>query len=149
MYMKKHFVWVAVIIAILLIAALKFSILKQQMKQATTLKIDGIILNIGVADTDAERTQGLSGRSGLDDNEGLLFIFDKEGHYEFWMKDMNFPIDMAWFDKNKKLIYVANDVATSTYPNSFSSQTPALYVLETSSGFFNKNNIKIGDSIAF
>ena len=69
------------------------------------LKINQINLNIEISDTKAKREQGLSGKEGLAENEGMLFVFEKEGYYGFWMKDMNFPIDIAWLDKNKKIIY--------------------------------------------
>ena len=115
-------------------------------------------LNLVVANTDATREQGLSDKVamqgdplglGLGENEAMLFIFDKAGYYSFWMKDMNFSIDMAWIDENKKITYIAADVSPATYPRNFSSPVSNLYVLETPAGFFAKNNVKIGESVAF
>ncbi len=122
---------------------------KSQQKTINTLKIGGVTINIMVANTDAERMQGLSGKDDLAENEGMLFVFDNEGYYGFWMKDMNFPIDMAWLDKNKKIIHVESNVSPATYPQVFNPPAPSLYVLETSAGFLGKNNIKIGDIVAF
>lgn len=113
------------------------------------LKIGEIILNIEIADTDAKREQGLSGREGLGENEGMLFVFEKEGNYGFWMKDMKFAIDIAWLDKDKKIIYMENDLKPETYPKIFNSPFPSLFVLEIPSGFLVKNNIQIGDQVAF
>ena len=114
-----------------------------------TLKIGQITLNIEVADTDVEKEKGLSGREGLAENEGMLFIFDKEGYYGFWMKDMKFAVDIAWLDKNKKIIYIESDVKPETYPKIFNSPELSLFVLEIPAGFLVKNNIKISDQVAF
>jgi len=128
-----------------------------------TIKIGEITLNIEVANTDVKRAQGLSGKEanqndpiglGLGENEGMLFVFDKEGYYSFWMKDMNFPIDIAWLDKNKKIIYIEKNVSPQTYPKTFYAQKNnlpilSLYVLETKAGFFEKFKIKIGDIAEF
>lgn len=119
-----------------------------------TLKIGKNILNIEVADTNAERIQGLSGKQGLAENESMLFVFDTEGYYGIWMKDMNFSIDIVWLDKNKKIIHIEKDVSPETYPKIFyalknGQPILSLYVLETSAGFLAQNNIQIGDFIAF
>ena len=123
-----------------------------------TLKIGEATLNIEVVDTNAKRTEGLSGKEarqndpiglGLGENEGMLFVFDTEGYYGFWMKDMKFPIDMAWFDKDKKIIHIENALSPETYPKVFSPSASSLYVLEVQAGFLGKNNIKIGDLVAF
>jgi uncharacterized protein len=114
-----------------------------------TLKIGQISLNVEIADTDAKREQGLSGKKELAENEGMLFVFNREGYYGFWMKDMNFPIDIAWLDKNKKIIYIEKNVSPETYPKIFNSSAPSLYVLEVHAEFLGKNNIKIGNFVAF
>lgn len=113
------------------------------------LKIGSKTLNIEVADTDEERILGLSGRTSLGENDGLLFVFKKEGKYGFWMKDMNFPIDIIWIGKDKKIVHVESNVLPSSYPKVFFPQELSLYVLEVSAGFLNKNNIKIGDFVDF
>ena len=45
------------------------------------------------------KRKGLSGR--VETNDEMLFVFEREDYYGFWMKDMNFPIDIAWLDKIK------------------------------------------------
>lgn len=146
--MKKEIVILVVMTSVLVLI---LSFLNQNPKIAApkTLKIGGVTLNIEVADTNIKREIGLSGRESLKENEGLLFIFDKEGSYGFWMKDMNFAIDIAWLDKNKQIIYIKSDVSPATYPEVFNSIVPALYVLEVNSRFFENHQIKIGDTAEF
>ena len=77
--------------------------------------------------------------------DGLLFIFDKTGDYGFWMKDMNFPIDIIWI-KDDKVVYVLPDVKQDSYPNVFYSSEPANEVLEINAGLSEKLGINAGDS---
>jgi len=121
----------------------------QEILVSKTLKIGETVLNIEVANTNAARIKGFSGRNSIRDEEGLLFVFDEEGYYGIWMKDMNFAIDIAWLDKDKKIIHIESSVEPDTYPKIFNSPTPALYVLEAKANFFEKNKIKIGETIKF
>jgi hypothetical protein len=102
-------------------------------------------LNLEIADTDLERQRGLSGRKSLPEGTGLLFVFQETGAYSFWMKEMEFPIDIIWMDESGKIIYIEKSLSPNTYPNTFGPSEPALYVLETNSGWANKNGINVGD----
>lgn len=164
--MKKM---ILVLIVVGLLFGFGFLVKNQEIRQKNDIetpkmmKIGGIILNIEVADTDTERIQGLSSREarqndpiglGLGKNEGLLFVFEKEGYYGIWMKDMNFPIDIAWLNKDKKITHIEKNVSPETYPKVFyalKENNPILnlYVLEVNAGFFEKSKIKIGDLAEF
>ncbi|MDQ3076761.1 MAG: DUF192 domain-containing protein [bacterium] len=111
----------------------------------TIISINGKTYILEIADTALERQQGLSNRQALPQEHGLLFVFEDEGQYGFWMKDMNFPIDIIWLDKNKKIVFIKENVVPESYPQSYSNKVPALYVLETNVGFVKEHNLKIGD----
>src|SRR3989344_5194996 len=64
--------------------------------------------NVEIAD-DEERTNGLMFRGQMDRDNGMLFIFDKEDKYDFWMKNMNFPLDILWINEDKKVVYIHKD----------------------------------------
>jgi len=153
--MKKQIILIIVVGVIVLAFATNFLAQNQKKEQKQeeniikTLKIGEITLDVGVADTAAKREQGLSGKTGLGESEGLLFVFEKGGYYGFWMKDMNFPIDIAWLDKDKKIINIEKAVDPKTYPKVFNPTAPSLYVLETSANFFENSKIKIGDFAEF
>lgn len=61
----------------------------------------------------------------------MLFVFPEAGLHRFWMKDMNFPIDIYWLGKNYEVVDVAKNVPPESYPKTFSPKSPANYVLET------------------
>ena len=102
-------------------------------------------LTVELVMSESERQRGLSGRGDLGENEGMLFVFETDGFPSFWMKDMQFPIDIAWLDKEFRIVDIKADVSPSTYPASFEPEVPARYALEANAGFFAANGIGIGD----
>ena len=113
------------------------------------VKIAGQNIEVDLATTAPEQEQGLSGRTELGPNEGMLFVFDTPGKYSFWMKDMLFPIDMIWLAPDSRVVYVKKDARPESYPESFTPDEEAKYVLEIESGFSDKNNLKVGDRVEF
>ncbi len=104
-------------------------------------------IDVQLADSASERELGLSYREGLGDNEGMLFVFDTPGKYGFWMKDMNFPIDMVWFSANGQAVYIEENVATSTYPKAFTNSSSAQYVLELGAGEAREHGLYLGTKV--
>ena len=107
-----------------------------------------IKINIEIADDNEERVKGLMFREKLDENFGMLFIFDNEEYQTFWMKNTLIPLDMIFIDKNFKIIDIKDAVPCKEEPCAlYKSSKPAKYVLEVNGNFTMKNNIKMGDKI--
>ena len=49
---------------------------------------------VEVADTLKKRSLGLGERTSLKKGWGMLFVFEKRKPHRFWMKDMQFPLDI-------------------------------------------------------
>jgi uncharacterized membrane protein (UPF0127 family) len=111
--------------------------------------VDGKQILVDISDNTCKRDLGLSGRTSMNGDTGMIFIFDKMGRYGFWMKDMKFALDIIWIDNNFKIIGIEKDLSPSTYPESFGGKYIAKYVLEIPAGYTEKNNIKVGDQIVF
>lgn len=109
-----------------------------------TILLNEIPIRVAVADTDALRAQGLSGSAPLGDGEGMLFVFSEDGIYSFWMKDMNYPIDILWLDAAGIIVHIEKNLTPDTYPASFTPHSPARYVLEVRAGFVDQHDIQIG-----
>lgn len=114
---------------------------------APQLEINNSPINIEIAQTNIQRQRGLSFRESLPQNTGMLFIFDNPSKPNFWMKDMNFSIDIIWINKNGYVIGMEENISPDTYPNKFSPQEPALYVLETNTDWASRHQINIGDKV--
>lgn len=102
-----------------------------------------------VADTLAERQLGLSGTPVLPPEIVKLFVFDSSSTWSFWMKDMQYPIDIIWLDEDKTVVHVVSEVSPDSYPQSFVPPVAARYVIETVSGFSEEYNISAGTKINF
>jgi len=113
-----------------------------------SVMIGSTSVRASVANTLAERIKGLSGTPFLPDNVVKLFVFGVYGTHEIWMKDMNYPIDIIWADKEGIIVHIEQKIPPETFPKSFGSPTPAWYVVETATGFVSANNISLGDKIS-
>lgn len=102
---------------------------------------------MAVADTEVLRTRGLSGKKSLPDGTGMLFIFPTPDQYAFWMKEMNFPIDMIWVSEQNKIVYIKENATPESYPELFSPEEDASVVLEVPSGDAKKYNFSIGQEV--
>lgn len=118
-------------------------------QNASQLFVGGIQIPIEIAESNEERAQGLSGRAALPSGQGLLFIFDLPGSYGFWMKDMQFPIDIVWINENWEVIGLERRVTPETYPTTFYPPSPVKYVLELNSGDATRLGIDIGSKLFF
>lgn len=112
-----------------------------------TIYIESMSLRVVVADSAEERVVGLSGVKELPELEGKLFIFDREGDYGMWMKDMLIPLDIIWIDNNFKIVHIAHNVKPDTYPQVFRSPTAARFVLEVNAFFAESFKLKVGDNV--
>ncbi len=106
---------------------------------------------VEVVNNDVNRQQGLSYRKNLLDKNGMLFDFTNTNTRtpSFWMKDMNFDIDIIWINKDKIIGITSNVPApknNSPLPT-YSPPSEITHVLEVNSGWSDRNNIKIGDQI--
>ncbi len=106
-------------------------------------------LRVQVAKTPTTRERGLSGRESLASDEGLLFIFPTSGTHGFWMKDMNFPIDIVWINSSKKVVGISENVAPETYPTSFFPPKQIQFVLEVNAGTAKKSGLVVGAAVSF
>ncbi|OGD67316.1 hypothetical protein A2442_00930 [Candidatus Campbellbacteria bacterium RIFOXYC2_FULL_35_25] len=120
---------------------------KKDSNQFDTAVINNSSFRISIADTALERARGLSNKISLPKEEGLLFVFNEIGVYHFWMKDMNFPIDIIWIGEDYKIVYIKENALPESYPEKFNPNQPALYVLEINAGMVSENEIKIEDFV--
>lgn len=109
--------------------------------------LDGNIIHVAITDTPESRAQGLGGLSGLLSDEGMLFVFPRDGKYAFWMKEMQFSIDILWLSSDGRIIYIVPNLSPDSYPKSYVSNTPTRYVLELPAGYVAEHDVKVGDIV--
>lgn len=102
-----------------------------------------------VASTTEARARGLSGFASLPKDSGMLFVFQTAGVIGFWMREMNFPIDIVWIDADKRVSGVAPGISPETYPEIFYPREEIMYVLELNSGGAKEYGIATGTKLVF
>jgi uncharacterized membrane protein (UPF0127 family) len=124
-----------------------FAIAVETLKQVC---FKNACIRVEIADTYEKRKAGLMFRESLPENQGMLFIFDSEDYYSFWMKNMRIPLDIIWIDKDKRIVDIKADVPPCKDScEGLPSNAKAKYILEVNVGFAERNGIKIGDEVRF
>lgn len=119
-----------------------------QGRERKSLSIREHIFDVVISKTEVEHTQGLSSTYKINENEGMLFIFPTPSKYNFWMKDMNYPIDILWINKDNRIIFIQKNATPESYPDSFGpTDDQALMVLEITAGLSDKLGITNSDSV--
>lgn len=142
-----------IVIALLAFAKFNGSNFLPNFSSSPTAEINKHKVNVKVARTIDEKKKGLSKIKTLKESDGMVFPFDTSAKYPFWMRDVEFPLD---------IIYIQNDTIVDIIKNAQPqagkdvSQIPVLtpkadanFVLEVVGGYTDKYKIKIGDKVKF
>lgn len=128
--------------------------LAPQAAASTQVRINSLVIAAEVAKTTQTRSQGLSKRESLAPNTGMLFVFEKVDRYNFWMKDVKFPIDIIWIGQDKRIADITRSAqpepgVTDNLLRIYQPAVSVLYVLEVAEGTAAFNNLRIGDQAEF
>ena len=113
-----------------------------------TIKLDDQILVVKIADNDSLRVRGLMFHDELPFDQGMLFVFDQPGIRPMWMLNMQFTLDIIWFDENLHVTAIEKNVppclttieVVTCRENGVSGDN-AKYVLEVTAGFVDEFKI--------
>ncbi len=103
------------------------------------------------ADTEEQKRQGLMFRKTIGDKQAMLFTFSSPQKVSFWMKNTLIPLDILFFDSNKKLqqiYYNANPCVSMSCAIYTSKNSDIQYVLEIKAGQANRLGIKLSDRLS-
>ncbi len=106
------------------------------------------IIDIELADTPAKREKGLMHRKAMNENNGMLFIFDNEERQSFWMKNTHIALDLIFVNAEKEIVHIATNNAPYSLKQ-INSYEYAMYVVEVNADFCLKYKINTGDKISF
>jgi uncharacterized membrane protein (UPF0127 family) len=144
--MKIVFLILGILLLILLI--LKIDSLSAFAPKPSA-NINGHVFSLYLAKTSNEQEVGLAKYKKIDKNQGMLFIFQKPDYYSFWMKNMQFPIDIIFINQNKIVDIFQNVPAPKNNNNlpTYTTGEKADKVLEINSGLSNIYKFKISDHV--
>jgi len=115
-----------------------------------TVQLDDETLQVFLADTDPRRMRGLMWETQdfLSGDKGMLFVFDEPGTRSMWMKNMQFHLDILWFDENGNVVAIEKNVPPCITPlevmsckSDGVSADNAQYVLELTAGYVDKYHV--------
>ncbi|MDP4039863.1 MAG: DUF192 domain-containing protein [Candidatus Pacearchaeota archaeon] len=144
---KKLFLIVFLILVVVIFIYYLFYIPLEERAE-NKVCFDSYCFDVEIVSTPESRTQGLMFREELGENEGMLFIFEQEGIYPFWMKNTLISLDMIWINSDKEIVFIKQN----TTPESLESINPgkkAKYVLEVNGGKAEELGIDVGEMIEF
>ena len=149
--MSDNFIKYFAILVIIILIAILYYFLPTTLLDRPQACINEICFNIELAKTQAERQQGLMHRQSLDENSGMLFIFDNEDIHSFWMKNTLIHLDIIWIDKENKIVHIEHSVPPCIADpcSSYTPKEKAIYVLEINAGLIEKYGFKEGDKVRF
>ena len=118
----------------------------------TWVELAGQRYTVEVADDDEERAMGLMFREEMAPDRGMVFLHERQGPQAYWMKNTKIPLDILYFDNDRKLVSQQRDVPPCSAGNQcppYPSAAPARYVLELNAGQAAKLNLQDGAVLTF
>lgn len=105
------------------------------------------VYKVEVADEKEERTKGLMYRESMDEDRGMIFVYEKEIKPAFWMKNTLIPLDMVFMDKDFKVVdYFVNVPPCEEDPcPHYIPSNNAQYIVELNAGEVGKMGLQRGD----
>lgn len=146
----------SIIIALIIIALISSVFLKNRLESTAVRAIEPEIVTVVsdegfefeiVASSDA-RFRGLSGRTEIPSNYGMLFVFPEANRYGFWMKDMLVSIDIVWLTSDGTIVGIDAHASPESFPTPFYAPEPVTRVLEVRAGEAEAQGWRVGDRIA-
>lgn len=118
--------------------------------RAVIIETDGgtVLVRADVADTPAERRKGLSGRSEIPRDFGMVFVYFEPTTTGFWMKDTLVPLSIAWFDEDGRIFEIRDLPLCRSEPCPvYTPHRPYRGALEVARGAFDDWGVEVGDTI--
>lgn len=150
---RKITVLVPVIVGCIILGVLGLTFIPEEIKNRNiefskgTIAINNHSISTEIAETPAERQRWLTFRSEeMPLSSALLLVYDKADLFSLWLLNIQFNLDLIWFDGAGNIVYIKQDAAPCkntldavqcTYKNTI----PARYVLAATTGFINYHNI--------
>ena len=110
------------------------------------ISLEKILPNIDVVSEYKDRQKGLMFKRYIPEDYGMFFIWDRKKVQCMWMKNTYIPLSVAYINKSGEIMNIYDMVPLSK--TSVCSKKPALYALEVNQGWFNRNDINVGDILA-
>jgi uncharacterized membrane protein (UPF0127 family) len=107
-----------------------------------------VSVQIELARTESERRRGLMFRKHLDENAGMLFLFERSEPLTFWMHNTYVPLDMIFIEPSMHVLGIVENAEPLT-DSGRSVPGNSQYVLEVNAGFSRRHGLGQGTAVRF
>lgn len=112
-----------------------------------------LVLSVGrasilaeIAATPEETARGLSGRTSINDGEGMLFVMRSTDRHPFWMRGTTVPLSIAFLAEDGTIQEIRDMEPLSE--QSIQPEIPTRLVLEVSKGWFDRKGVGVGTRVS-
>ena len=156
---RKSTVLIPVIIAAVAVGALGIAFVPPEIRDRDTafpkgtVRIDDDVITVEIAETAAQQQRWMTFRQDrLPLDTAMLIKYDRPDLYEVWMLNIEYNLDLIWFDENGNAVYLKKDVppctnVVETVSCTYKTTKQALYVMAATSGFIDEHNIDVGSKM--
>ena len=138
---------VAVIIILSIVIYLQ---LRTETRKITIINSAGekISIEVEIADTALKKAKGLMFRQELEQDKGMLFLFNTTDFHSFWMMNTKISLEAIHFSEEGKIVDIVQmDPCNTNKCKQYVPKVKSKYVLEVNQGFSKRNNVAINDSL--
>ena len=111
----------------------------------------GVSVAAEMAETPAERSEGLMYRTSMGELKAMMFSFAESTRLTFWMYHTRIPLTIIFLDDGLKIVDMQNMApCPGEDPDAcpvYASRMNARYAIEVNQGFVEKYRINLGDHI--
>lgn len=117
--------------------------------QGPWVELKGYRYQVELAMDEAARMRGLMFRDSMPEDQGMLFVFERQEPQAFWMRNTRIPLDILYFDDALRLVSATHGAPPCTTPTcpSYPSARPARFVLELNAGHARRLGVTAGDTL--
>lgn len=135
-------------VLVLILVVFWFGVVK---KEKEIVRFQNYYFEVELAQNYWQRAKGLMFKKDMEENQGMLFVFPKSGLYNFWMKNVKFPLDLIWIDQEKKIVdlKLQQQPCLSNPCSAIKPKVKAQYVLELKGGMASKTGMTVGSQLEF
>lgn len=156
---RRSAVLIPTFAAVVLIGGLGIAFMPQDVKEKSgdfpkgTVRIDDDIITVEIAETTAEKQRWMTFRQDrLPLDTAMLIKHDTPDLYEIWMLNVEYNLDLIWFDNEGNVVYIKKDVPPcenilDQVGCTHKPTSSALYIVVGTAGFADEHRIDIGSKM--
>lgn len=158
---RKSAVLIPAFAAAVLIGGLGIAFMPQDIKEKSvdfpkgTVRIGDDVVTVEIAQTAAEKQRWMTFRQDrLPLDTAMLIKHGEPDLYEIWMLNVEYNLDLIWFDQEGNAVYIKKDVPPcenilDQVGCTYKPTSRALYIVAGTAGFADEHEIDIGSKMTF